>query len=39
MKIGYVCVSKQEQHEALQIDTLKEVGGENWFVDKIIGLK
>jgi len=24
MKIGYVRVSKQEQHEALQIDTLKE---------------
>jgi len=25
MKIGYVRVSKQEQHEALQIDALKKV--------------
>ncbi len=25
MKIGYVCVSKQEQHEALQRDMLKKV--------------
>jgi DNA invertase Pin-like site-specific DNA recombinase len=39
MKIGYVHVSKQEQHEALQIDALKEVGCEKWFVDKITGSK
>jgi DNA invertase Pin-like site-specific DNA recombinase len=26
MKIGFVRVSKQEQHEALQIDALKEAG-------------
>jgi DNA invertase Pin-like site-specific DNA recombinase len=39
MKIGYVRISKQEQHEALQIDALKEVGCEKWFVDKITGSK
>src|SRR5437016_1232299 len=39
MKIGYVRVSKQEQHEALQIDALKEAGCENWFVDKMTGSK
>jgi DNA invertase Pin-like site-specific DNA recombinase len=39
MKIGYVRVSKQEQHEALQIDALKEAGGEKWFLDKITGSK
>jgi DNA invertase Pin-like site-specific DNA recombinase len=39
MKIGYVRVSKQEQHEALQIDALKEAGCEKWFVDKMIGSK
>ncbi len=39
MKIGYVRVSKQEQHEALQIDALKEAGCEKWFVDKITGSK
>ena len=32
MKIGYVRVSKQEQHEALQIDALREVGCEKWFL-------
>ncbi len=32
MKIGYVRVSKQEQHEALQIDTLKEAGCENMHI-------
>ena len=37
MKIGYVRVSKQEQHEALQIDALKEADCEKWFVDKITG--
>jgi hypothetical protein len=35
MKIGYVCVSKQEQHEVLQVDTLKEAGSEKWFLNKI----
>jgi DNA invertase Pin-like site-specific DNA recombinase len=39
MKIGYVRVSKQEQHEALQIDVLKEAGCEKWFVDKMTGSK
>jgi DNA invertase Pin-like site-specific DNA recombinase len=39
MKIGYVRVSKQEQHEALQIDALKEAGCEKWFVDKVTGTK
>ena len=39
MKIGYVRVSKQEQHEALQIDALKETGCEKWFLDKITGSK
>ena len=39
MKIGYVRVSKQEQHEALQIDALKKAGCEKWFVDKITGSK
>jgi DNA invertase Pin-like site-specific DNA recombinase len=34
MKIGYVRVSKQEQHEAL-----KEAGCEKWFVDKVTGSK
>jgi DNA invertase Pin-like site-specific DNA recombinase len=39
MKIGYVRISKQEQHEALQTDALKEAGCEKWFVDKITGSK
>jgi DNA invertase Pin-like site-specific DNA recombinase len=39
MKIGYIRVSKQEQHEALQIDALKEAGCEKWFVDKMTGSK
>lgn len=39
MKIGYVCVSKQEQHEALQIDALKEAGCEKWFLDKTTASK
>ncbi len=39
MKIGYVRVSKQEQHEALQIDALKEAGCEKWFMDKMTGSK
>jgi DNA invertase Pin-like site-specific DNA recombinase len=39
MKIGYVRVSKQEQHEELQIDALKEAGCQKWFVDKVTGAK
>ena len=39
MKIGYVRVSKQEQHEAFQIDALKEAGCEKWFIDKMTGSK
>jgi len=39
MKIGYVRVSKQEQHEALQIDALKKAGCEKWFIDKVTGSK
>jgi DNA invertase Pin-like site-specific DNA recombinase len=39
MKIGYMRVSKQEQHEALQIDALKEAGCDKWFVDKMTGSK
>jgi DNA invertase Pin-like site-specific DNA recombinase len=39
MKIGYVRVSKQEQHEALQIDALKEAGCDKWFLDKMTGSK
>src|SRR5260370_7530197 len=39
MKIGYIRVSKQEQHEALQIDALKEAGCDKWFVEKMKGSK
>ncbi len=39
MKVGYARVSKQEQHEALQIDALKEAKCEKWFLDKITGSK
>src|SRR5579864_241421 len=39
MKIGYVRVSKQEQHEALQLDALKQVGCEQFFIDKSTGAK
>ena len=39
MKIGYVRVSKQEHHEMLQIDALKEAGCEKWFLDKTTGSK
>ena len=35
MKIGYVRVSKQEQHEALQVDALREAGCEKWLLDTI----
>ncbi len=38
MKIGYVRVSKQEQHEALQIDVLKEAGWEKWFLDSFFAV-
>ena len=31
--MGTSRVSKQEQHEALQIDALKEAGCEKWFLD------
>jgi DNA invertase Pin-like site-specific DNA recombinase len=37
MKIGYVRVSTQEQHEALQVDALKAAGCEKWSIDKITG--
>ncbi len=37
MKIGYIRVSKQEQNEALQRDTLKEAGCEKYFSDKMTG--
>jgi DNA invertase Pin-like site-specific DNA recombinase len=39
MRIGYVRVSKQEQHEALQIDAFKGAGCEKWFLDKMTGSK
>jgi len=39
IKIGYVRVSKHEQNEALQIDTLRKAGCEKWFVDKSPGQK
>ncbi len=39
MKIGYVRVSKQEQNEELQIDALKKVGCDKWFLDKMTGSK
>ncbi len=37
MKIGYVRVSKEEQNEQLQIDTLKKYGCEKLFQEKISG--
>lgn len=37
MKIGCIRVSKQEQHEALQLDALKEAGCEKFFLDKMTG--
>jgi DNA invertase Pin-like site-specific DNA recombinase len=39
MKIGYVRVSKQEQHETLQIDALKEAGCDKWFIELLKGLQ
>ena len=37
MKVGYIRVSNQEQNEALQRDTLKDVGCEKYFSDKMTG--
>jgi len=34
MKIGYIRVSKHEQHEALQTEALKKAGCEELFLDK-----
>jgi DNA invertase Pin-like site-specific DNA recombinase len=34
MKVGYIRVSKHEQHEAFQMDALKEAGCEELFIDK-----
>src|SRR5260221_10503180 len=34
MKIGYVRVSKQEQHETVQIDALKQAGCVTWVGEK-----
>src|SRR5712691_1247934 len=34
MQVGYIWVSKHEQHEALQMDALKQVGCEELFIDK-----
>ncbi|MHB8628840.1 MAG: recombinase family protein [Aggregatilineales bacterium] len=39
MKIGYIRVSKHEQHEALQVDALKAAGCEHLFTDKSTGAK
>lgn len=39
MNVGYIRVSKQEQHEALQLDALREAGCEKWFLDKVTGAK
>jgi DNA invertase Pin-like site-specific DNA recombinase len=39
MKIGYLRVSKNEQNEVLQIDALKEVDCDKWFVDKSLDQK
>ena len=39
MNVGYTRVSKQEQHEALQRDALKEAGCEKYFGDKMTGSK
>lgn len=39
MKIGYIRVSKHEQHEDLQVDALKQAGCEKFFIDKSTGVK
>src|SRR5260370_13539272 len=39
MKVGCVRVTKQEEHEAVQIDALKEARCEKWFVEKMTGSK
>jgi DNA invertase Pin-like site-specific DNA recombinase len=33
MKIGYIRVSKYEQHEELQLDAIQRAGCEKWFID------
>jgi DNA invertase Pin-like site-specific DNA recombinase len=37
MKVGYIRVSREDQHEQLQIDALTEVGCEKFFFDKMSG--
>ena len=39
MKIGYIPISKHEQNEALQRDTLKKAGCEKYFSDIMTGVK
>src|SRR5579859_4905400 len=39
MKVGYIRVSKHEQHEALQLDALAQAGCEKLFIDKSTGAK
>src|SRR5579859_3355763 len=39
MKVGYIRVSKHEQHEALQLDALEQAGCEKLFMDKSTGAK
>jgi DNA invertase Pin-like site-specific DNA recombinase len=37
MKIGYVRVSKEEQHEQLQVDALKKYGCDKIYEEKVSG--
>ena len=39
MKVGYMRVSRLEQDEALQQDALEAAGCEQFFLDKITGVK
>jgi|ERR1700719_777787 len=39
MKVGYVRVSKREQHKDLQIDALTKAGCEKIFIDEISGVQ